>query len=263
MKTLLFWIFLIPILAISQENKQENNAKEYLVVGTVVMAPQPDKVQEFKDGIKAHNQQFHAEGAWGVRIYNVLNGPNAEKYMAVMGPFHWSDMDREMADSDAHEKDWNTNVVPYMVPDNNFTFWRFHDDLSNFPDNFAINKLEIVTYDIKRMEGEKTMELLKDITSVMKEKYPELPFGVYTNEFPATKEGTDMGIVYFFDDFKWLSEDPEFSKKYEEVKGQGSFKQLLENWKKVTEGARTEVWIYNQGLSGIGSQVTTGSRTDK
>lgn len=266
MKTLIFWIFLIPFLALSQNNSEEadTNSAEYLVVNTAYITPKADAIAEFKEGIKNHNQQFHSEGGLGVRIYNVLNGVNSHKMVGVMGPFHWSELDNISADTwSAHQEDWAKNVEPYMEVETNESFWRFHDELSNFPPNFDINKLQIVTYDITRMEGERMNDALKKVTDVMKEKYADLPFGVYTNELSSTTEGRDMAIAYFFDDFKWLAEDPKFKEKYEEMNGAGSFDSLLADWKEITQGSQTEIWIFNPALSGIGSQVTTGQRIRK
>ncbi|MFD1094836.1 hypothetical protein [Salegentibacter chungangensis] len=262
MKTILFWILLAPFLVFSQSD-QSNENEEYLVVGTTVFAPKPGHMDDFKQGMKAHNEQFHNGGDWGVRIYNIMNGPNTDKMMAVMGPFQWSTLDKPRENAEAHSEDWDKNVVPYMQEDLNSTYWRFHHDLSNFPPNFDVNKLEIVMFDINRMEGERMKKELAKVTKVFKEKYPDMPYGIYTNEFAATNDGRDMAIAYFFDHFKWLSKDFKFKENYNAVHGEGTYDKFMQEWKDITAGAQTEIWVFNQALSGIGSQVTTGSRVEE
>ena len=270
MRSLIFCFLLVPFLALSQNDNNQNNTnsdnsqQEYLLVNTQYFSPKADKMTEFMDGLKTHNSKFHSEGGLGVRIYNVLNGDENHRFVAVMGPFKWSEMDEVKSDTwEEHQQDWYNNVAPYLANEGANTFWRFHNDLSHFPPNFDINKLEIITYDVARMQGDKMQEVLKKAVDVMKQKYPELPFGIYTNEFSSTKEGRDMAIAYFFNDFKWLSDDPAFKKNYEEVNGQGSFDQFRSDWQEVTNGSQSEIWIFNSALSGIGSQVTTGSLFEK
>jgi hypothetical protein len=86
-----------------------------------------------------------------------------------------------------------------------------------------------------------------------------MPFGIYTNEFSSTKEGRDLSMVYFFDDFSWLGIDQKIKDKYNEVNGAGSFETFLNEWRTITNGFTQELWVYNQELSGIGPQVTTNT----
>jgi hypothetical protein len=263
MKNVVYWIFLIPFLLVSQNEPtitQDN--RDYLVVGTTIFSAKQNLFAEFRAAMKAHNEKFHDQGDRGVRIYDILNGPNTGKMVAVMGPFPWSALDKPIANQQEHDDDWLKNVVPNMETELNTSYWRFHHELSNFPPNFDVNKMQIVTFDIARMESERMKQSLEKVTKVLKDKYPELPFGVYTNEFPASEEGRDMSLAYFFDSFDWLSEDSKFKDNYEQVYGPGSFKQFLDQWKEIAEGSSTEIWVYNQSVSGIGSQVTTGSRIE-
>lgn len=263
MKTVIYWIFFIPFLVLSQSaDKNPDASRDYLVVGTTIFSPKQDRIEEFRIAMKNHNELFHDQGDRGVRIYDIMNGPNTDKMMAVMGPFPWSALDKPISNQKEHDADWQKNVVPNMETELNSSFWRFHYELSNFPPNFDVNKMQIVTFDIERMEGERMKKSLEKISKVLKDKYPELPFGIYTNEFPSSEEGRDLSIAYFFDNFNWLSEDAKFKENYDGIHGAGSFKQFLSEWKTISKGATTEIWIYNQSVSGIGSQVTTGSRME-
>jgi len=255
MKSIFYWIMLIPFLVFSQT--EQKSSEEYLVIKTTVFSAKSDKTKEFSEGMKNHNDQFHSGGIKGVRIFNIMNGPNANDLMAVMGPMPWSALDQPMQNQDAHDEDWTTNVLPYMENERDMAFWRFHNNYSNFPPNFEMNKLKVSVWDMKRGEKDGMKNGLEKISKVLKEKMSGMPFGIYTNEFSSTKEGRDLSMVYFFDDFSWLGIDQKIKDKYNEVNGAGSFETFLNEWRTITNGFTQELWVYNQELSGIGPQVTT------
>ncbi|HEY9184185.1 MAG TPA: hypothetical protein VIM94_02560 [Salegentibacter sp.] len=254
MKRLFIWMMLIPLLGISQ-NQQET--QEPLIIVTMMIAPEPGDFFKFREGIKEHNNQYHAEGDRGVRIFQVMNGTNAEKMMAVMGPMPWSALDKPMYDREAHDKDWYENVVPYMKDEQDVNYWRFDAKNSHFPQNFEMAKLDVTTYDFKAGTYESAMNHIKKISEVFKNQYPETPLGIYVNEFAATKDGQDLSLVYFFDNFASLGEDHKWKEKFETQHGQGSYEKFSKDWMEITNGVQTEIWVYDQEISGIGPQVTT------
>ena len=80
MKKVVFWILLIPFLAISQ------SSPEYAVFENTVLTPNSADVKKFETNLAAHNKQFHTDGPFGARVYYIANGENAGSYMWVMGP---------------------------------------------------------------------------------------------------------------------------------------------------------------------------------
>ena len=70
----MYWLFLIPFMAMAQNPEQGN--QQYAVFENAVLTPQPDKVQQFEEGIAAHNKKFHASDPYGARVYYISNGPN-------------------------------------------------------------------------------------------------------------------------------------------------------------------------------------------
>jgi hypothetical protein len=257
MKSIFYWMMLIPFLVFSQD--QQTNNEEYLIVGSAIYSAKSDKMKEFSEGMKNHNEQYHAEGAMGVRIFTIMNGENAYDYMAVMGPMPWSALDTPNPNQEAHDQDWEINVVPYLASEEEVTFWRFHNDFSHFPTDFEMSKLRVTVWDIARGNYDEMISKLEKVTKVLKEKSSETPFGIYTNEFSSTKSGQDLSVVYFFDDFAWLGKDQKLKEKFDEVHGSGSFDTFAQEWMDITNGATQELWIYNQSLSGIGPQVTTST----
>lgn len=248
MKTILYGLLLIPLLVISQ-----NNA-EYMVMENTLIIPNVTKTAELDKGLAAHNKKFHKEGAYAANIFYIANGPNAGGYIWSMGPLPWSAMD-DRPELQGHDEDWNKNVLPYMMPQGDQHYWKFHSELSNFPVDFTMNKLLVEYYDVKEFQMEKAIGLVKKIQKVMRDKFPNETYGIYTNELPSTKEGKDLAFVSFFQKSGWMGDDWKFAEKYNEVHGAGSFDTFLKDWEEATEGKHSELWYFKADLSGVSGEV--------
>lgn len=254
MRNLILLVLLVPFLVISQ------TSDEYMVFENAMITVHPSKVADFEKGVAAHNKQFHSDGTYGARVYWISNGKNVGRYIWAMGPLPWAAMDDRPA-QEGHDEDWNTNVLPYLELDSDQTYWRFHPDKSNFPATFALKNLWVRTFDMKRFTSEKSNELLAMIHKTMVEKMPEETFGVYTNEFPSMSDKKDVAFVNFFSNSAWIGEDGKFTEKFEEVHGEGSFKNFLTEWEAITEGTSSnEIWVFREDLSGLGPTVDAAAR---
>lgn len=246
-------MLLIPFLAVSQDSN------EYMVFENGLLSPQLDKISEFESGLAAHNKKYHNEGQYGARVYWVGNGPNTGKYLWVMGPLPWSAFDNR-PEKEGHDEDWNNNVLKYMLPETDQTYFKFESGLSNFPKDFTLNKLLVDYYDIKPFQNAKAMALLEKIKKVMTEKFPEGTYGIYSNEMPNSKDGNDISFISFFEKSAWLGEDRKFAEKYNEVHGAGSFETFLKDWENVTQGNYTELWHFRPELSGLSGEIKVAER---
>lgn len=255
MKKLVFMMLLLPFLAVSQ------NSTEYTVFETADLVPNPAQISQFEKGLAAHNEKYHSEEPYGVRVYWVANGPNTGSYHWSMGPFPWSTLDNGPAEKEGHDADWNTNVAQYLtVGSGEESYWRAHTELSRFPKDFTINKMVVDYWDIKRGKYDDAMELVKKVQDVYAQKRPDEIYGIYTNEFPSTKEGKDLAVISFFDNSAYLGQDNSIAGKYDEVYGEGSWKQFLKDWMDVTNGGSTEIWLFRPDLSGISGDVKAADR---
>ncbi|MDZ4148683.1 MAG: hypothetical protein U1C58_10395 [Flavobacteriaceae bacterium] len=248
MKKLIYWMLLIPILAVSQSNES------YVVIENSMITANPAKIKEFEVGIAKHNKKFHATGAYGANVFLISNGVNSGKYIWSMGPLPWGDFDKRPENKE-HEEDWNVNVLPYTMAEGETTYWKFEVKHSHFPKDFTLKKLVVDVYDIKRFDRSKALKLLEQVHKVMVEKMPTETFGIYTNEFSNSLDGKDLAYVSFFDKSSWLGEDNDFPKKYEAVFGEGSFAHFLKDWEEVSLGSRTELWDLRSDLSGLNVNV--------
>jgi len=253
-KNLFSLMLLIPLLSISQSKS------EYAIIENGLITAHPEKVKQFETNVAAHNKKYHAEGIYGARVYSISNGKNVGKYIWAMGPLPWSALDNRPA-KEGHDEDWRDNVVPNMTAEGDQTYWKFNAGLSNFPKDFTIKNLLVDVYDLKRFQGEKMQVLMKKIQKVMVEKFTEDTYGIYTNELSSMTDGKDMAFVSFFNKMGWLGEDGQFSKKYDEVHGAGSFATFLKEWGEISHGKySSEIWVYRADLSGLGGDIKAAQR---
>lgn len=252
MKKLLYTLVLLPLLAVAQTN-------ESLVIENVMLTVNPENIEEFETGIAAHNKKFHAEGPYGARVYNVLNGKNAGKYMLIMGPLPWSAMDGRPS-SQEHTDDNNKNISKYLTPEVEVNYMKMHPELSNFSKDFEINQVSVFMLDVKRFkEGDFMEKVLQKVAKVYKEKMPDQLYGVYSNEM-SNMDGMDFGWVEFFDSSSWLAKEDKFVQFFEEVHGAGSFAGFMADVEATTDGETTEIWTLRKDLSGTDAKVLAATR---
>ncbi len=252
MKKLFYILLLLPILGMAQTN-------EDLVIENVMLTVHPEKIVEFEAGIAAHNKKFHADGPYGARVYSVLNGKNAGKYMLIMGPLPWSAIDGRPSGQD-HTDDNNNNVSKHIMPEVEVNYMKMHPELSNFSRDFEINKVSVFMIDVKRFKQQDFIEkVIKKVVKVYKEKMPDQLYGVYSNEM-NNMDGMDFGWVEFFDSSSWLGKEDKFMQNFEEVHGAGSFASFLADVEATTDGERTEIWALRKDLSGPDAKVVAATR---
>lgn len=247
MKKLLYTLVLVPLMMVAQTN-------ESLVIENVMLTVKPDKIAEFEAGIAAHNKKFHASGPYGARVYTILNGKNAGKYMLIMGPLPWSAMDGRPA-SKEHTDDNNKNINQYIESEVEVNYMKMHPDLSNFSKDFEINKVSVFMIDIKRFKDMDFMDkVVKKVAKMYKEKMPDQIYGLYTNEIP-NMDGMDFAWVDFFDNSSWMAKDDTFMRDFEEVHGTDSFQQFIKDVEATTDGDKGEIWSLRKDLSGPDAKV--------
>ncbi len=252
MKKLLCTLLLLPILTLAQTN-------EALVIENVMLTVNPEKIVEFEAGIASHNKKFHSDGPYGARVYNVLNGKNAGKYMLIMGPLPWSAMDGRPS-SKEHTDDNNNNINKYLTPEVEVNYMKMHPELSNFSKDFEINKVSVFMIDVKRNKFMEFMDkVVNKVVKTYKEKMPDEIYGIYSNTM-NNMDGMDFAWVDFFDNSSWLGREDKFLQYFEEVHGAGSFSQFLADVEATTDGERTEIWTLRKDLSGANAKVIAATR---
>jgi len=239
-----FYLFLfLPFLCMSQ------SSAEYKIFENTLLVPNPAQQNQFEAGLAAHNKKYHGKGDYRAMVYLIMSGPNAGSYIWSMGETTWSAMDKRPADND-HDADWNANVLQYLTPQSNQSYWQEKSELSRFNEN-AVKGLVVDYYDVKRGKMKEALALIAKIKKVYTDKLPNEAYGVFTNEFSSTKEGKDIAVVSFFGKSAWISTDNALPKKFDEVYGKGGWDQFMKDWLAVTDGSESELWLAQPKLSGM------------
>lgn len=255
MRAIFYWIMILPFIALSQSNGS------YTVTENGMIIANPEFINEFEAGVASHNNKYHTDGQYGSRIYLINNGPDYGKYLWVMGPIPWSAFD-DRPQQEGHEEDWNKKIEPYTLTGGIQNYWRFYPDLSNFPKDFNIKKAKVDIYDVKRFKKDEALTLMNKVKRVMREKYQDDSYGVYYNEFPSEMDGNDLMVVSFYQDSGWLGQPKDFSIKYEEVFGKGTFDKFFKDWESVTNGKQSELWSFREDLSGIDGELKSSKHKE-
>ncbi len=241
-------LLLLPCLIFAQE------AQEYGVFTNLMLTAHPEKITELEAGLKAHNEKYHAEGAYQASVFFVTSGKNFGKYIWSMGPLPWSAMDNAPGDENGHNADWNANVAPYALAESEVNYWRADLEHSNFTKDFQLKNLSIFMLDMKRFKQTQFMSVLDKVTKVFKTKDPEQQWGVYFNEL-NNMDGQDVVWVNFFDSSSWMSEEDKFPQWFEEVHGEGTFIPFLTDFEGATNADMQELWVFRPDLSGNDGKV--------
>jgi len=252
MKKFLYLLLFIPFMGFSQ-------TPEYLIFEIATIKASPDNAAQIENAMGAHNKKYHASGPSGVRVYTVASGPNSGDYKWVMGPAPWSALDSR-PDDDAHNLDWDANVARNLMPGGNTEYIRFDPNVSRFAKDFNVSKLFVRYVDVVRGKMDKVKELLGKIHKVYADKIPGETYGIYYNELPSTSSGRDLIVVSFFDKYAWMAVDDGFDAKYEEIYGKGSAAAMWNEWRENTIAQETEIWEYNEDLSGLPAAVKAAER---
>jgi hypothetical protein len=90
--------------------------------------------------------------------------------------------------------------------------------------------------------------MLEKVVAVYKAKNYPYGFYVYENQFDSG-DGEDVVIEWEFDKWSFFDVDMKFSKQYEEVHGEGTWTQFMEEYKDVVEKATDEIAELNADAS--------------
>jgi len=216
MKRALAVLFLlVPALAVAQD---------YEMYETQYLAVRPGHAKQFNEGMKAHNDRFHASGPYRASVWYVVDGPKSGQMFWAMGPCTFTDLDGRPA-GEEHEGHWADNVLAH-AEQGETQYWRLDPELSYRPDTRVRPKLRVSIQDVERFEGYRYRELRRKLKQVMEaKKYPD-PILVFQG-VGQSATGRDFAVVRAFDKWAALDRDGTFVADYEEVHGPGSWVRFL------------------------------------
>jgi len=175
-------------------------------------------------------------------------GENAGEFVWSMGPCTYSDLDSRPSGKD-HMEDWTQKVMPNVKYIKETNYWKLDEEYSYNPDNKGASKLSIRIFDIEDFQGYRFKEVLKKVMKVYAEKNYDWTFGTYWSEFDVHAD-EDVAIVWGFEKWAWFDKDTKFMKDFEEIYGEGSWQNFIEELRGTVKGTKDEVWELIPELSG-------------
>ena len=223
----------------------------------VTLSPKDGITDELISKMKAHNDAYHADNPHGARVYSINTGTQAGKLIWAMGPTTWTDLENRPA-GDGHDKDW-ANVTGLLENEVRVEYFRLETALSNFTKDFDIKNLWIRMTDLKPWQGYRYRALLEKIQKVMTEKLPDQQRGVYWNTM-GNDGKRDVMTVQFFDSLSWMDESSNFSAKYEEVHGEGTWRTFMSEIEDIVEGSELMMMSLIPEMGGLPARVVAAER---
>jgi hypothetical protein len=239
------------VLAIGLVSWTFGQDKDYVMVETIYLKPDMEKMDDLRKGMAAHNEKYHKEGTpYDSYIWYVHTGPHEGHLLWAMGPCTFTDLDDRPAGED-HEKDWKDNVAPYIKKETGLAYWKRDDKLSYNPQiDGSTDKVVWAMFKIKPFEGYRFDEMLKKIQKVYKEKNYPYGYAVYRSQFDL-ESGYDLVIENMFDKWAFFDRERTFKKDYEEIHGEGSWMKLMEEYKDVVCDVIDELAEFQPEMSGV------------
>lgn len=230
-------IVLASILICTIANSQTENEPKSLYE-TMYIKPKPGMDKQLEAGVAAHDQKFHPSGKDNqAMLRRVEYGNKAGWYVWVMNGTY-SSLDNRAAD-DAHSKDWEDNVGKYVEEYGMTDLWSLNKELSFGIDQFRNQKrYETWAVYLKPWQRYRFNEALKKLQKAF-EKMGNRSMLVFESEV-SRKGGPDVGLVWGYDKFADLERDSNLVDAYQEIHGQGSWINFLDEWRDIVEDVDME-----------------------
>ncbi|NND33914.1 MAG: hypothetical protein HKN76_15100 [Saprospiraceae bacterium] len=224
----------------------------------VTMTPKDGMSDELIDRMKSHNDTYHAENPHGARVYSVNSGMQSGKLIWVMGPTTWTDMDNRPA-GDAHDDDWEL-VQDLIENEVNVEYFRLEPSLSNFSKDFDIKNIWIRFTDLKPWQGYRYRTLMQNLQKVYAEKMPDQQRGIFWNTMGNYKDGRDVMTALYHDGLDWMDEDANLVMKYEEVHGNGSWRNFMSEIEDIVHGSDIMMMSLVPEMGGLSPRIMAAER---
>lgn len=227
---LLTFLF-IAALCYSQE--------KYIMLETMHITPKTGKSEDLKKGLNEHNTKWHAEGAYKVKMWEVIFGKHEGDFLWVMGPCTFTDLDTR-PDDDAHNQDWEKKVGPYVEKYGQTNYWKINDKLSYLQEKSDYKMADITFYKVRAGQEYRFDEIFRKVVEVYKQKNYGYEMIFFESHF-ALGDAPEIVVLWHFDKWEWFDVDTGFKKMFEEVYGEGSWASLMKEYYEVVEYALDEV----------------------
>ncbi|NMM47823.1 hypothetical protein [Marinigracilibium pacificum] len=200
-----------------------------MLTETIYILPKTGMNKQLEEGVAAHNKKFHAKGGdHEAGLRRVEYGNKSGWYVWLMHGTYAS-MDNR-PDGDDHNKDWEDNVGKYVEEYGDIDLWSYNKKLSYGMDRFQNEKrYEVWAVYLKPWQYYRFNEAMTKIQAAFA-KMGNRSFLVFNNAINR-KGGPDAGIVWGYNNFADLERDSKVSETFNEIYGDGSWMNFIEEWK--------------------------------
>lgn len=235
--------FIVALLCVGlllSSTVQAQEEKKNQLVEVTFMLPKVGMEKAFEKGVKSHNETYHKEGANQAHVDYIMTGKQTGWYAWIMGPCTFTDLDNRPL-SEAHDKDWAGKVAPTIAKYGSTEYWKHNSSLS-YASSDEMPKLEEIWFiDLKRGDYYRFKELLTKIKAAFAKK-GDGSMHIYDNQFNENN-GRDIAIVWGLKNWaEFDNEDASIKKEYEEINGEGTWQNAMDEWSEITESIVSQVW---------------------
>ncbi|GAA4281454.1 hypothetical protein [Gaetbulibacter aestuarii] len=246
-QTLLVLILLSTGFNLNAQDDSDN----YVMHESVMVTPDNTHLTILGENLRKHNMKFHNEGPFNASVFTISTGPNAGNMIWMMGPLMFKNLDSRPS-SDAHDKDWRENVMPYIKKMYTVEYWRRNDKLSNF-ENLDINTYPIIF--VRYGEVNQDMAFLMKpffemVSKTIKAMDGDNPWELFYNEFRQGDLGRHVASVDFYKNWAEFDAPGTFRETFNKTIGENEWQRFLEMEKNLFTNTWDEIWEYNKYLSG-------------
>jgi len=238
MKRNVFLALLTLLLAFNGYTQSMTDATPMVVESQMVL-PKRGMEDKFEAAIAAHNKKFHPAGPYVGGLRKIDYGPKAGWYVWVMGPTAPASLDTRPAKEGGHDQDWSTTVDPLIEQYGPTSLFMFKPELSYGFDVLRKSK-HYEIWGVKLKEGQEYR--FKALCEKLKKVYEQMgttPFVVLENALHSP-EGPDVAILWAFNSYGDYFKDDGTKKAYEKMYGDGSWQNMLDDWKGMIVDFTTE-----------------------
>jgi hypothetical protein len=236
LNVMLAGVFIASFIGYAQEKEKES----YEMVNLQYIMPKIGMEKAFEKAAKEHNNLYHKEGPYKASIDYILTGSETGWYVWLMGPNTFSDLDGSPGEG-AHADHWNKFVAPTIAEYGRSEFWKYNEKLSYNNLKAGAKYENIWILDLKRGDYYRFKAMMLKIKEAHEKKADDSIL-IYENQFNGN-DGRDIAIVWPFNSWAELDIDNGGIKKtYEEINGEGSWQNAMDEWSEFTESINSHVW---------------------
>lgn len=230
-KLLIPFCFIISFHLSAQDN-------DYTMYQTIQLKVKPGHQEDFRKGMKAHNEKYHTGGSESVSVWSIRSGPEAAGGISwVKGPMTWSSLDTPLAED--HMNDWQKNVAAHADV-GEFGYWRLVDGMTYAPEGFQTKVMRIRWFTTKPGKWDDALEVFERVFEVFRQNNFDMGLHVYANQTPAG-DNSYLGILWQHDSWASMDRDRDYVAKYEAMHGKDSWSEWFRDWEEAVEFDGTQL----------------------